>query len=162
MDPTLEPPARLPRTRPDRGRTACLAKDLRQCRYCDAPVTGRRRTFCSAACVHEWRLRTDPSYVRKQVWHRDHGRCACCGVHTPSLRAKWNRLPPEEKATAEAEFGLRKGKRGMWDADHIVPVALGGGQCGLDGYRTLCLPCHKAATAALREKLKRASVGGDR
>ncbi len=42
-----------------------------------------------------------------------------------------------------------------WQADHIVPVAEGGGECGLDNMRTLCTPCHKAATRALRKRLKR-------
>jgi hypothetical protein len=35
-----------------------------------------------------------------------------------------------------------------WDADHIIPVWRGGGLCGLDGYQTLCKPCHAAKTAA--------------
>jgi 5-methylcytosine-specific restriction endonuclease McrA len=33
--------------------------------------------------------------------------------------------------------------RSYWDADHIVPVHQGGGECGLDNYRTLCYRCHK-------------------
>lgn len=36
-----------------------------------------------------------------------------------------------------------------WEADHIVPVVEGGGLCGLENYRTLCLACHRAETAAL-------------
>jgi 5-methylcytosine-specific restriction endonuclease McrA len=36
-----------------------------------------------------------------------------------------------------------------WEADHIVPVCDGGGVCGLDNYRTLCVRCHKADTARL-------------
>lgn len=39
-----------------------------------------------------------------------------------------------------------------WEADHIVPVVEGGGLCGLDGYRTLCIPCHKRKTAALARR----------
>jgi 5-methylcytosine-specific restriction protein A len=42
-----------------------------------------------------------------------------------------------------------------WEADHIVPVAEGGGQCSLNGYRTLCLGCHKAETRKLRKRLAR-------
>lgn len=41
----------------------------------------------------------------------------------------------------------------LWEMDHIVPVVEGGGECGLDGLRTLCLPCHRAETAALRRRL---------
>lgn len=39
--------------------------------------------------------------------------------------------------------------RSWWEADHIVPVVEGGGQCGLENYRTLCVPCHKRVTAEL-------------
>lgn len=36
-----------------------------------------------------------------------------------------------------------------WEAHHIVPVVEGGGGCGLEGYATLCLRCHKRANAEL-------------
>jgi hypothetical protein len=38
---------------------------------------------------------------------------------------------------------------GFWDMDHITPVVEGGGGCGLDNLRTLCIPCHRAETAKL-------------
>lgn len=41
------------------------------------------------------------------------------------------------------------GRSTGWDADHIVPVTEGGGDHGLDNYRTLCHPCHKIVTAEL-------------
>ena len=40
-----------------------------------------------------------------------------------------------------------------WEADHVVPVAEGGGGCGLDGVRTLCRACHGRETGALRRRL---------
>jgi 5-methylcytosine-specific restriction endonuclease McrA len=49
------------------------------------------------------------------------------------------------------QYGAPRGS--LWQADHIVPVAEGGGECGLDNLRTLCTPCHKAAIAALRKRL---------
>src|SRR5262249_38303914 len=36
------------------------------------------------------------------------------------------------------------GRRQLWDADHILPVAAGGGECDLSNMRTLCLKCHRA------------------
>jgi hypothetical protein len=41
---------------------------------------------------------------------------------------------------------IRKHGGGLWDADHILAVKDGGGMCGLDNMRTLCIPCHKIVT----------------
>lgn len=40
-----------------------------------------------------------------------------------------------------------------WEMDHVVPVVEGGGECGLENLRTLCLPCHKRATRELRGRM---------
>ncbi len=45
----------------------------------------RRKTFCSDACVHEWKLRSDPTYAAGFVFKRDHGLCSVCGVNTVQL-----------------------------------------------------------------------------
>ncbi|MGI4756452.1 MAG: HNH endonuclease signature motif containing protein [Janthinobacterium lividum] len=44
-------------------------------------------------------------------------------------------------------------RRSLWDADHIRPVVEGGGQCNLGNLRTLCVACHRKATAALRARM---------
>ncbi len=51
--------------------------------------------------------------------------------------------------------GLRIARKSLWDADHILPVAEGGGECecDLENLRTLCLVCHRRETRALRRKL---------
>ena len=103
------------------------------CRYCHQEVPVGRRTFCSTLCVDEWKIRTSPSHVRLLVYRRDHGVCAACGLDTKARRAA--------------------GSGHLWQADHIVPVAEGGGECGLENYRTLCTACHKPVTAALRKRL---------
>lgn len=43
----------------------------------------------------------------------------------------------------------------FWQADHIIPVVEGGGECGLDNYRTLCTGCHQRVTKELRIRLRR-------
>lgn len=43
----------------------------------------------------------------------------------------------------------------LWQADHINPVAEGGGGCGLENIQTCCSPCHKAKTA---EQARRAAL----
>lgn len=56
---------------------------------------------------------------------------------------------------------LLDGSVHLWEADHIVPVVEGGGGCGLEGYRTLCVPCHKTHTAALaRRSIHRRKMEG--
>lgn len=49
----------------------------------------------------------------------------------------------------------------FWQADHITPVAEGGGLAGLDNLQTLCTPCHVAKTAAQagRRKVEREASG---
>ena len=42
----------------------------------------------------------------------------------------------------------------FWEADHITPVSEGGGECGLDNYRTLCVMCHRKETDELNRRLK--------
>jgi 5-methylcytosine-specific restriction endonuclease McrA len=67
--------------------------------------------------------------MRSLVKRRDKGICALCGVDTNTREQGWR-----------------------WEMDHVVPVVEGGGLCGLDGYRTLCVPCHKSETAALAKR----------
>lgn len=99
-----------------------------------------RRTFCSGdrtrwgrgrkvirpghGCVHEHLLRSSPPYMRRAVWDRDHGLCAIGGAACDT-------------------------SRDAWQADHIIPVVEGGGECGLENMRTLCTAHHKEVTKAL-------------
>jgi len=127
------------------------------CRWCNSEVQGRRRTFCTDACVHEWKLRTDPSYLREKVFARDKGICAQCRVDTVALRRDMRKLDFAARRQFLKRWNLKEGSRkSLWDADHILPVAEGGGQCDLSNMRTLCLLCHADATAALRARLKEA------
>ena len=73
------------------------------CRWCSLEVPAGRRTFCSDWCVHEWRLRTDPGYLRDQVFERDKGVCAACRLDTV---AEWRRIESAFAAAAgKAEHG---------------------------------------------------------
>ena len=125
------------------------------CRWCNTEVDKRRRTFCSDACVHEWKLRTNPGYLREKVFERDKGVCVACGVDTVALRKNMRKLDFAARRKFLKEWNIKEGSRkSMWDADHTVPVAEGGGQCDLTNMRTLCLRCHREATLALRQRLK--------
>jgi 5-methylcytosine-specific restriction endonuclease McrA len=152
------PPPRPPRTkaggwiRPAEVERSSAGRPL--CRWCGKEVAKGRRTFCSDACVHDWKLRTDPAYLRGKVFERDKGVCARCGADTVALRRDMRKLDYAARRQFLKLWRLREGSRkSLWDADHIVPVAEGGGQCDLSNMRTLCLLCHREATAALRKRL---------
>jgi 5-methylcytosine-specific restriction endonuclease McrA len=118
------------------------------CRWCRGPVTWPRRTFCGDACVHEWKIRSSPWYVRQQIKKRDRGICQLCGVDVLKAHRAWRREQPSTRDRA-ARRAWREA-RPRWEADHIVPVADGGGECGLENYRLLCRGCHVATTTAWR------------
>lgn len=118
-------------------------------------VPARRQTFCSAWCVHEWRLRSNPGYLREQVLLRDKGICAACRVDAVHAFHVLRRVRGARRLELLARWGLtRMNRRSLWDADHILPVAEGGGECDLANLRTLCLKCHRQATLELRVRLR--------
>ena len=114
------------------------------CRWCRGPVAPPRRTFCGDPCVHEWKIRSSPWYVRREVKKRDQGTCRLCGLNVVKAHREWTRAkPPVSDRAARKRW---RAERPRWEADHIVPVADGGGECGLDNYRLLCRPCHLRVT----------------
>jgi 5-methylcytosine-specific restriction enzyme A len=137
----------------DRSTLELGANQRALCRWCGVEVPKGRYTFCSEWCVHEWRLRTDPGYLRDQVWARDRGVCALCGTDTSAAYADLKRSRGANRVRLLARWGLRRvSRRSLWDADHILPVIEGGGECDLSNLRTLCLICHKRQTEALRKR----------
>ncbi len=150
----------VPRTlaggRADVAGLAIGPNGLRLCRWCDFEILAkRRRTFCSDYCVHQWRLRTDPGYLRDQVFARDHGLCAGCGIDAVAAYHALKRARGAARVAGLRLYGMRSiaSRRSLWDADHIRAVAEGGGQCDLDNLRTLCLLCHREVTARLRQRM---------
>jgi 5-methylcytosine-specific restriction endonuclease McrA len=137
----------------DRRRLAKGPHGRSLCRWCGQETPKGRFTFCSEQCVHEWKLRTDPGYLREQVFQRDHGVCAVCGADTEMLRRDKRKLDYAARRRFEREWGVAgQSRRSLWDADHILPVCEGGGECDLSNLRTLCLKCHRQATTDLRRR----------
>lgn len=125
---------------------------FRLCRWCGEEVRPPRRTFCSDAHVHEWKLRSSVKYLREKVYERDLGKCASCGVDTRLQRIRLEdafqsagdaRDPAYRALLKSLDLTASEAKKSLWQADHIKPVAEGGGLCGLEGIQTLCVKCHK-------------------
>lgn len=129
----------------------------RLCRWCKKEVQPPRRTFCSDECVHEWKLRSDPQYLREHVYRRDLGRCASCRADTRLQKIQledvlrecgYDAKDPRYRALLVAlNVTAHEAQKSLWQADHIVPVAADGGLCDLGNIQTLCTKCHKLKTA---------------
>lgn len=137
----------------DRGNLPKGPNGRNLCRWCNLEVPKGRLTFCSDWCVEEWRLRTDPGYLREKIFERDRGICAGCGLDCEAAWLQLKRLRGAARVRTLLDWGLKpRSRKSLWDADHIVPVVEGGGECDLANIRTLCLKCHRAATAELRKR----------
>jgi 5-methylcytosine-specific restriction endonuclease McrA len=139
-----------------------------QCRWCGVPVSGRRRTWCSDACVRDYQA-AQPAGLRAGAYERDHGVCQLCGRDCDALSrriqarldgayasdirlraraCRWRRLL-QRLGLPVVGFRLT---RSLWEADHVVPLAEGGPNT-LANIRTACLTCHRRETAKLRRRL---------
>lgn len=134
------------------------------CRQCSVEVPKTRRSFCSDRCVHDWKLRSNPGYLRQQVFIRDRGICAACGVDCTILEHQRRQLCrlSHQDCLHYCQQLRRRGfssspNATLWQADHIVAVADGGGECGLENLQTLCTPCHRKKTAEMRTRHKKAN-----
>jgi 5-methylcytosine-specific restriction enzyme A len=125
------------------------------CRWCNLEIPPGRFSFCSEWCVEEWKLRSDPGHLREKVLERDRGICSVCGLNCVTELRRIKRLRGVARSRAIAEWGIRR-RKSIWDADHVIPVAEGGGECDLSNMRTLCLKCHRSHTAQLRRRLQKA------
>lgn len=130
------------------------AEGLTCCRWCGKGVKPPRRTMCSPECAREISIRSNHKYMKTEVYKRDKGICVICKVDTKVIAKnalKLNLIERElylenNNIPNSRKVWKRKFGGGLWDADHIIPVKNGGGCCGLDNLRTLCIPCHKNIT----------------
>ncbi len=149
-----------------------LGRQKGQCTWCGAPVMRGRSTWCSQACVESFRLAHDWPYIRRHVHKRDRGVCALCGAdgekiqriarlvrHGPDGWESYQLLRAHYRSLGYDEIMVGT----LWEADHILPRVLGGGN-ELSNLRTLCRPCHKRETARLaaeRAAARRAANRGN-
>jgi 5-methylcytosine-specific restriction endonuclease McrA len=149
--------------------------EKRHCRWCNKPVPGARRNWCSQECVDAYMLRSNAGTVRAAVRKRDKGICDQCGLDTYQIRhevREYRELLQQHGLIAGLEQPKWEERRtywsngwgtawraamgpwhdytkSLWEADHIIPVIEGGGCCPISNYRTLCVRCHKLETKAL-------------
>lgn len=146
----------------------------RLCRNCRGAMPKGARHNCSPKCSDEWMCKTSPSHLRWKLRERDKGICAICSLDTIALKKEFAEFCGEIQRSWVTIRSLQSSQRSLnervewlkshgipagrscsdwWDADHIIPVVEGGGETGLDNFRTLCIPCHKKETALLRKRM---------
>ncbi|CAH1244620.1 ZRANB3 [Branchiostoma lanceolatum] len=146
------------------------------CLWCQKPVTkqsgltadadlegassySRQHRYCSTECKEEYRIRMQGGHSRQQLRDTEFGVCQICETNVRQIFLQVKELPMSErkvylKSTLLSSLPVTQlnkmvtdPKEGQfWHADHIVPVADGGGLCSLDNFRTLCVMCHRKVT----------------
>ena len=151
----------------------------RGCAWCGKSLTTSQcvaeTIFCSQDCAEQGRLRGGGMYastnLRATMFALEGGICRLCKVDAHRLFKQVCAVPPSDRLNRLLDAGwklpasrkaleklLQNPKEGdFWQVDHIQAVSLGGGDCGLDNLRTLCVPCHRLETEKLRGNLKRKS-----
>ncbi|XP_072527347.1 DNA annealing helicase and endonuclease ZRANB3 isoform X2 [Salminus brasiliensis] len=137
------------------GKPLCLS-----CQKPSADHSGWAGGFCSAACMEEFQLRSNQSYMRARVLEAEQGVCQHCGLHAHQLYLRVRDAPHTHRKelldnTWLAQLPLKQLNEiirnpvegQFWQVDHIKPVYSGGGQCLLDNLQTLCTVCHRMRTA---------------
>lgn len=89
---------------------------------CGRKLIGTKKRWATKNCQelavsNFFVIKGDVTIIRKELFIRDGGKCASCGAITKK-----------------------------WEADHIIPVFLGGGACDLENFQTLCTSCHQEKT----------------
>ena len=142
------------------------------CRWCKGAVKPPRRSWCSRECVREFLIRSSADSLRRAVFDRDKGVCACCGADTEKIRRvrdragsaydkltdglferrDWHDWPFYAMRALFESLGFNRNQT-LWEADHIKEVSAGGETC-LENIQTLCVPCHKAKTKKMHADRK--------
>jgi hypothetical protein len=151
--PILEPAAPPD---PDKRDQAPAHYGTEGCRWCGGKIIRPRRTFCGESCVNQFKLRSSGTYRRQVVFVQQGPMCQACGIDTREIGVSLRTDP--ERARLEYGLGLSRTSRphrlqgAVFDVEHRLPVAHGGGGCGLDNLMLICPACHAAITWATRPR----------
>jgi len=147
------------------------------CRWCAKPLKGGSNTsYCSPECQHEIEVRCIWKVLAYNIYLRDGCKCQKCGLNIDDLEKffSWYRktfrkyssvIPGSDSAygsVAQQQHWpfpdvLRRDlgfpENHSYEINHIVALVEGGAPLDPDNLETLCVPCHKKHTAALRRRL---------
>ena len=114
--------------------------------------------FCSKDCFEYHVQSRSGKTLRMAVFERDRGVCEKCKLDCHALVSRIKCLKPHQRlpiieslapqfTRAQTDKLARDAYEGSaWEADHILAVKDGGGECTVDNMRTLCRRCHAQNT----------------
>jgi len=119
------------------------------CSWCDAPLTGRRKRWCSDPCG----ISAGWAFAGPRGWVSEvhDARCAKCGLDLASLAVALHRIRRDShEGYSSMLVVLRRAgfdpTRSLWEADHVLALALRG-ENRPENLQRLCQPCHTRKTA---------------
>eukprot|EP00931_Biecheleriopsis_adriatica_P054214 TRINITY_DN31885_c0_g1_i2.p1 TRINITY_DN31885_c0_g1~~TRINITY_DN31885_c0_g1_i2.p1 ORF type:complete len:1469 (+),score=253.20 TRINITY_DN31885_c0_g1_i2:117-4523(+) len=127
--------------------------------------------FCGGQCRESYFVKRKSECARQALLALEGGICRRCGIDTEQLKVR-EAFFGESGAANSAERSmfarlttarrlklLENPKRAnLWEADHVLAVADGGGESEITNFQTLCLACHGDKTkseAAQRAEARR-------
>jgi len=131
------------------------------CKWCGALKPKGRRVWCSDECYNEFAVRCFSGHASFLIYKQEKGICQFCGIDVGYItewlqkinfeRWQGSWCNPSRLYYKDIPYRQQWGpwwtnNYQLWEADHIVAVKDGGGCCGLENYRLLCLRCHKERT----------------
>lgn len=123
------------------------------CMWCAAELPAGRRSWCSDRCGELFWMNHWWSVARSAAKRRDRYRCRRCGSRGPKRPTAAAHRTRNAYLKALRAWRAEK-KVARLEVNHIDPCGGKHGQLScvhhLDNLETLCLPCHKEHTAALR------------
>lgn len=140
------------RTRPESARIAVEHRDKGVCATCKVDTKRIERIMSALA-----RGAQNENYTYRVMGH--HTNAPWPGYERRRERLDLARALIGVWLGRVMRFGMYHEFPHLWEADHIVPVSEGGALCGLEGLRTLCLPCHKKESARLAGRRGRKKKG---
>lgn len=144
--------------------------------------------FCAPGCYERYVAACTTGGLRRQLAKIERGVCTVCKLDCRELCMAlqvirkgpqgWKERREETlRRMAPSFFGKGASKKTRerllvtaqegwaWQADHVIPVHLGGGECSVENMRTLCSVCHAKVTkeqaAARAKERQRAKVFED-
>ena len=124
-----------------------------KCGGCGIPREQWKKKRVTKCCSKECTSKMNNRYVyygwtwvRPKIFERDNYTCKSCGFKAEEVKEDKYYNDNQSPSNKIKYPVLIKTKESQLDADHIIPISLGGDEWSFDNIQTLCKQCHKDKT----------------